>query len=488
MNVAATISMASAALAVYVGLLSRRIAAAPGSRDQRRFWVAAFASASYGLCNLPSISAAAPHVVVFSSRVQVASAFLLVWGWLRYAQAFLERRPGRLERAWALALLAGAALTLVPGLVYGGAVVDRPYPAFGVVYREAVPTPFGTLVIGAAVAGAIPIVVIFLRAWRAGVTHAGILAAAFGLVLLLGANDALSNLGVLDTPYLLDLGFAAPVLAVGWVITGRFVESARALERLRGQLLADVEARTKDLATALDALHQAEKLAAVGQFANGVAHEVNSPASVVMANLRYLEEAIRAGAFPNDTTEVVADALGAMKRINDLVRKLVDAGRIAATPGAATTVPVAEVVAKVTEDARPRLGRGVELTVKVPEGLFVRARREALEQVLTSLLANATEAIPPERAGRIDVRAERSSGAVRIAVADDGSGMGPEVLRRALDPFFTTKSAGHGSGLGLSVARGLVEAHGGVMWLESSPGVGTTAFVELAEATPPAAR
>ncbi len=78
---------------------------------------------------------------------------------------------------------------------------------------------------------------------------------------------------------------------------------------------------------------------------------------------------------------------------------------------------------------------------------------------------------------------------MRISIRDDGAGMSPEVLRRAFDPFFTTKAGASGAGLGLHVARGIVEAYGGTVWLESGPGAGATAIVELPDAvdvTPPA--
>jgi len=249
-----------------------------------------------------------------------------------------------------------------------------------------------------------------------------------------------------------------------------------------------VEARTKDLAAALDALHQGEKLAALGQFASGVAHEVNSPAAVVTTNLRYLAESRGAGAFPPDADEVLDDALAAMKRINDLVRRLVDAGRIAAVPVGVSSFALADVVLKAAGDTRLRGGERIAVTVAVPPGVAVRARRESLEVVLASLLANAAEAIPAGRAGRIEIRVQREDGNVRITISDDGVGMGPEVLRRAFDPFFTTRPAGSGAGLGLPVARGLVEGYGGSLRLESVQGAGTTAIVELPEGpevTPP---
>jgi signal transduction histidine kinase len=263
------------------------------------------------------------------------------------------------------------------------------------------------------------------------------------------------------------------------VITARFVASARELDRLREALLAEVDARTRDLATALDALHQSEKLAALGQFANGVAHEVNSPAAVVATSLRYLADSSASGRFPPDAAEVIDDALAAMKRINDLVRKLVDAGRVAAVPGGVSTVALGDLVAKAAAEVRLRGAGRITVSDYVPEGLAVRARRDALEQVLSILVANALEAIPRDRAGRIELRADRTGTMARISVRDDGVGMSPEVLRRAFDPFFTTKPEGGGAGLGLPVARGIIEANGGTVWLESHPGAGTTAVLEL---------
>jgi signal transduction histidine kinase/drug/metabolite transporter superfamily protein YnfA len=487
MNVAATASVSSAALAVFVGLLSGRISDAPGARDQRRFWVIALSSAAYSLCNLVTTTEASADLVLPFGRVQAAMGLVQVWGWVWYSQAFVQHRPRRAERLASLALLAGAAAVLVPDLVLSGPVVDRRYPALGAVYHQVSTTMFGSLLLAATVLGTVPILIRFLRAWRAGVPHAAILAGAFATLVLLGANDALVVTRVIDTPYLLDLGFAAPVLAVAWVITDRFVESSRALDRLQGRLALEVEARTKDLASALGALNQVEKLAALGQFASGVAHEVNSPASVVTANLRYLRDACRAGALPHDGSEVVEDALQAMGRINDLVRKLVDAGRVAAAPVAPAAVRVAEAVSSAVASLRARLPPSISLSLDVPADLSVRARSEPVVQVLEHLLSNAVEAIPAGRPGRIEIRARSGDGVVRIAVVDDGVGMAPEVLRRALEPFFTTHPPGHGAGLGLSVARGLVEAHGGSLSLESTPGIGTTAAVELPEAEGPPA-
>jgi signal transduction histidine kinase len=277
------------------------------------------------------------------------------------------------------------------------------------------------------------------------------------------------------------IGAALAVLALGWAIASRLAASARELDALRRALLAEVDARTRELSTAHEALHRAEKLAALGQFASGVAHEVSSPAAVVSTSLRHLADASAADRLPPDGAEVIQDALAAMKRINDLVRKLVDAGRIAGAPVGASAVAVTELVQAVAADARARFAGRITVVDAAEPGLAVRARRESLEEVLSILVANAAEAIPRDREGRIEIRAERAGPGVRISVRDDGGGMAPEVLHRAFDPFFTTKPAGS-AGLGLSVARGIVEADGGTLALESERGAGTTARIELPHA------
>jgi signal transduction histidine kinase len=481
MNLAAAIAIASAALSFGVGLVSLRISRAPGSADQRWFALVAFASSAYSLCNLGTLLGLSPAVVVWTSRAQISIIALDVWAWVSYSRAFVEQRTARWDAAVSFLLVSGAVFSLAPGATFRDAVVDRPYPPLGVVYRQALATPAGEAFMALLVMAALLLLARFARAARRGVPDAAIVTAAFAGLIALGVVDALATGGA-DLPFTLDTAVAIPVLAMGWVITSRFVASATELDALRRQLMIEVEGRTKELASALDALHQHEKLAALGQFANGVAHEVNSPAAVVAANLRYLADSSAAGQFPPDAADVIDDALASMRRINDLVRKLVDAGRIASVSGGVTTVQIADLVAKAAADARVKGGGRISVSATSAPGLAVHARRDALEQVVSILLANALEAIPPGRPGRIEIAGERAGSNVRICVRDDGAGMSSEVLRRAFDPFFTTKPAGSGVGLGLPVARGVVEAIGGTVRLESIPGTGTVAIVELPEA------
>jgi signal transduction histidine kinase len=218
-----------------------------------------------------------------------------------------------------------------------------------------------------------------------------------------------------------------------------------------------------------------------------VAHEVNNPASVVTSSLSYLERCCAAGSPPADAHETVVEALEAMQRINGLVRRLVDAGRLASVPTVGGTASVGAVIAQALDDARAWSDERVEFRLEGTPDLHAGLRPDLLAQVLSALLRNAAEAIPEDRTGRVVVAARPAEdGRIHLTVIDDGAGMTPAVLRRAFEPFFSTKGEGKGGGLGLPVARALVESLGGELRLESRPEAGTTATLSLPEAPPPA--
>jgi signal transduction histidine kinase len=475
-----TLSVLSTVGGIAVGLLALRVSRVRGWGELRWFAVIAFASAGYAITNLSATLRGPAAVLVAASQVQLAFAVVQYWAWLRYARAFGRTAPSR-AGVWLERLLLGvAAAALVPGLAFRGEIAHHAFPLWAVVYNDALLSPAGYAILVLCVP-AVPVVVARLvRAGRGGVGHASIQIAAFLSMVLLSAADALTGTGRFETPYLLDIGFLLPVSLVAWDTSLRFLESAQDLERLRERLASLVDERTQALAEAQAALVRAERLASLGQLANGLVHQVSNPASVVTANLRYLAESLPADG-EREAREVADEALLAMQRINDLVRRLADAGRIAAAPRPTEPVELREVVERSAAEARPRLPAGVALDTAIPDGLVVRTRPELLEQVLGSLLSNAAEALSPGRPGRIEIRAERAEGNVRLRVTDDGVGMAPEILARAFEPFFTTKPPGRGSGLSLPISRGIVEVHGGALWLESAPDRGTTAVLVLPE-------
>jgi signal transduction histidine kinase len=486
MTFAASITLVSAGIALYVAVLSRQLSRAPGWSEQRFFSIAALSVSAYGLLNIPTTAPiGSDQAVVLCSRVQVATAALHTWAWLRYSSVVVGRPGSRTDRLLVPALVAAGALgALTPWLIPGG-VRTHVYAPIGAIYRSALMTAGADLTY-AVVLGLLTVPAArFARAWRRGVPNAAVQLLSLCVFLALSVNDVLVSNGLYAAPYLVDIAFLVPIVAVGYVITGRFVGDARDHQELRRHLEQQVQERTADLVRTQEALHRAEKLAALGQFAAGVAHEVNNPAAVVNANLDYLSESNR-GALSSPALDALAESKTAMQRIAVIVRQLLDAGRLAASPETRTAVPLRKVADGAFSVARARLGRRVRLANEVPQDAFVLAGEGVLAQVVVNLVVNAAQAIPDHRTdGRVLVRTERAGDRVRLVVEDNGPGMPPEILRRVFEPFFTTKPFGSGSGLGLAVSRGLVASLGGELRLESAPGQGTSAVVELAAAEPP---
>ncbi len=124
--------------------------------------------------------------------------------------------------------------------------------------------------------------------------------------------------------------------------------------------------------------------------------------------------------------------------------------------------------------------RNAALLVEDSGAPDVEASSGQLAQVIINLVTNAAKAIPAGRQGRVVIRiGPGGPGRARIEVADNGVGMGPEVLARIFDPFYTTRRPGEGTGLGLPICHSIITAHGGTIGATSAPGEGTTFRVEL---------
>jgi signal transduction histidine kinase len=484
MTTPVTISLMASVAGVAVGLLALRVSRVRGWRELRWFGVVAFLSSAYAVSNVTATGTWAMPVLLGMSRVQLAVAILQHWAWMRYAEAFSRSRSTKAGRWLEGLVIAAAAASLLPGAAFDGTVTYHTFPVWHVAYNDAHMTPLGlgTMTLLPPVASVV--FARFVRAHREGVRYATVQTAAYAAVVAFSVNDAMVSTGRFALPYLLDVGFVLPVGLIAWATSLRFVQAAQDLEALRGRLELLVEERTRALAEAQEALARAERLASLGRLADGVAHQVSSPAAAVTANLHYLAEHLPGG---GEVREAVDESIQAMQRINDLTRRIADAGRFAHAgrfapdARAPAAIDLGALVERVLAAARPRLPGRITADADVPAGLMVWTRSEVLERVLQTLIANAVDAVPPQRAGRIDIRAERRGAGVRMTVADDGVGMDPAVLERAFEPFFTTKPAGQGSGLGLSVSRGIIEIHGGALWLESTPERGTTAVVVLPE-------
>ncbi|MFT3915760.1 MAG: ATP-binding protein [Anaeromyxobacteraceae bacterium] len=468
-----------------MALLSRQLARAPGWKDLRHFSVAAIAYALYALLDLPTTAPVlSDRAVWYASRVQFALLSLHSWAWVRYSAAVLDDSSRRVER-WADPLLLGLGITgLFTPWFLPGEVVVTGLAAFGLHYRTAASSTLGGVAYVVALGTLVVPIVRLRRAQRQGLPNAGLQVGALVVLLVTGLNDILVVAGVYQAPYLVSVAFLLPITAVAYALTERFIGDAKAHVELQRELERQVNERTAELGRAQDALHRAEKLAALGQFAAGVAHEVNNPAAVIAANLQYLT-ANEAEVLSSSGKDAVDESLLSVTRISTIVRQLLDAGRLAAAAESAGSVRLRPLGDHALSVARARFGRRVLVTNRIPEALHALGQETVIVQVLVNLIVNAVQAIEPHRTdGHVIASAEADGDRVRLLVEDNGAGMPPEVLRRVFEPFFTTKAFGAGTGLGLAVSRGLIAGMGGDLRLESEAGKGTRATVELPLAAP----
>ena len=230
-------------------------------------------------------------------------------------------------------------------------------------------------------------------------------------------------------------------------------------------------------------LNQAQKMQAVGQLAGGVAHDFNN----VLATVMLSAELLKSRAQQRDQQVALDRILTAARSATELTGKLLYFARQQPTNPA--YVDVAEAVHRVLDLLAGTIGSTIEVDTDVEGCPPVMIDPTHLEQVLLNLVINARDAMPA--GGRLSVSAMRApigsrldgtvvaADSVALIVADTGVGMSDEVRERALEPFFTTKGAGVGTGLGLSTVHGIVTDAGGQMSIHSELGLGTSVQVEL---------
>ncbi len=237
------------------------------------------------------------------------------------------------------------------------------------------------------------------------------------------------------------------------------------------------------LTEAEEQLHQAQKLETLGQLTGGVAHDFNNLLTPVMAALDFARLELSRDL---EGRELVDIGLQAADRARTLVQRLLAFARRQHL--APQDVDVALAIDNMAEMAMASLGRGLTLRVDVPDDLpLAHVDPDQLVLALLNLVVNARDAIAGpgtvqvcvREADDVDHEGLAPGRYVRIDVVDDGAGMDEDTLRRAAEPFFTTKDVGRGTGLGLPAVQGLAMQSGGGFRLRSAVGAGTTASLWL---------
>ena len=301
------------------------------------------------------------------------------------------------------------------------------------------------------------------------------------------------------------LGAGGAIIAIGATFSLIRAEAERRLARREQLVESDramqlenaVAERTAELAQANAALRsemtereaaeaqlrQAQKMEAVGQLTGGIAHDFNNMLAVVVGGLelaqRWLPDT------PEKAERHLANALDGANRAADLTRRLLTFAR--SEPARPEMTPIDECIASFAQLLERTIGDRIALTLDLQaDGLACWLDRQQFENALLNLAVNARDAMNGH--GSLTIRTvddgENASAALAVQVIDTGCGMAPDVLERVFDPFYTTKPAGQGTGLGMSQVFAFCRQSGGEVQISSTEGEGTSVAMLLPVARP----
>jgi signal transduction histidine kinase len=290
-------------------------------------------------------------------------------------------------------------------------------------------------------------------------------------------------------------GEASPrcLLALTWDEPGFELpsEELRVLEGLAGQIgvalaredrAAVVGALQEQVTQARAHLVEVERLATIGQSMAGLVHDINAPLTAAMTLAQMIQSD---GAADGTCRERAAQIIVAAQRAQRLVRELLTMAK--PRPPTFEALDMNALVKQTMDLERPQCSvAGIKLVADFQADLpRATADPHRLGQVLMNLLANARQAMETSEKGQtLTVRTRQRGGMVEIHVIDDGPGIPDDVKAKIFDWFFTTKPPGEGTGLGLAVSREILQAHGGNLRLEDTPGGGATFVLEIPRERP----
>jgi signal transduction histidine kinase len=246
----------------------------------------------------------------------------------------------------------------------------------------------------------------------------------------------------------------------------------------RKRIEADLRALNEDLARKHEeaeraalalAARRAEKLAALGTLAAGLAHELNNPIGIMSSRIQVM--LMEGEGLPAHVREDLEVLHRQTQRVARITQGLLTFARSSA--GERTPIDLNHIVRETLLLAENQIVKGgVKVTADLaPDLPAILGDADTLQQVMLNLVTNARDAVDTGGEIRIETRRRDSDRTIELVVADTGRGIAPEDLTRIFDPFFTTKPSG--TGLGLSLTHGIVREHGGTIDVESAPGRGT---------------
>jgi len=248
-------------------------------------------------------------------------------------------------------------------------------------------------------------------------------------------------------------------------------------------------------------LQQADKLASLGQLVSGIGHEINNPNQFIRGNIKIIQQALEdmlpivddyqkshpdlkiARLKYDFFREHIMTLVGDMANGSERIKRIVESLKGFARKDEGLLVDKVDINNVIEESARlvhNQVHKFADISLDLGDDIpLFRGNAQKLEQVLINLVINASQAMPDDTRGEIQIASRRDGEWVEVTVADNGAGMGEATLKNIFDPFFTTKRARGGTGLGLSIAFRIMEEHGGNIAVSSTLGEGTTFTLRL---------
>jgi len=243
------------------------------------------------------------------------------------------------------------------------------------------------------------------------------------------------------------------------------------------QLIAAFNKMAEEIKSGQEQLLQSRKMASIGTFTSGIAHELNNP----LNNISITAESLLLEYPGTDNTEaheMIQDIIHQADRASHVVKNLLEFSRTERP--FLTHLSVKDVLEGTVRLVKNQIMvKGIQMEKEIADDLpAIRGKRQDLQQAFLNIILNSIQAT--DRGGLISIRTEKAQeGYIRVAIADTGSGIKPGDLAHIFDPFYTTKPVGEGTGLGLSLTYGIIKTHGGYIEVKSEVGKGTAFFINL---------
>ena len=464
MNVALLLALFTATVNLATAITHLAISRAPGRASSRMFALLAFSGAIYSLGNAVLSESVMPEwAYSLAARSNYLFAGVHIVCWFPWVLGGPEARFSAMSRPWrvlcalSLVLLAFMSLT---GLHLAPEFFHVTVPWAHVTYHYVHTTPVGDM-FGWYLFALLSIPWLFVvRRLLSGDRSAAPLAIGFTIYIACAIVEVMVANGDLVWFSPADIGFLAVIVPTSVSVMQEFIRDAHRLQSLTGRLAGEVRDRTFERDRAHTALIESERLAALGRLAAGVGHEINNPLAYLQLALDRIHGHLERAAPPPEVRRAIEDARDGAWRIQRVVEGLRTYSRRHAER---VPLDLREVARNALKVAQPHLRHVAMLETQLVEVPLIEGEEPRLVQALVNLLANASEAVASEGAnGRIRLSTGTTpAGAPFLEVEDDGPGIPPEYLDRVSEPYFTTRGNRGGTGLGLFVTRGIIDAHQG---------------------------